>query len=289
MKSKRKFWLQKLAFCAVVLGSGITGYAQSLLWKVSGSDLSEPSYLYGTIHISDSRVFEWKDSVFKYLGQCDAFVAELDLSMETMITIAGLMMLPEGQTLRDHFNPEEYEMIKNAVKSCSGYDLSMFDKMKPPALIAICFANDAPRNLDATVDELLFRQARSAGLSTFGIETVEEQIALFDKIPDSYVVEYFRNIDEQDREMETLIRCYRKADLDSLLILVQDEESGSLLNDELIRQRNHRMTERIIPLIHEQSAMVAIGCGHLPGHEGVIALLRKQGYTVEPVIIRENL
>jgi uncharacterized protein YbaP (TraB family) len=125
------------------------------------------------------------------------------------------------------------------------------------------------------------------GLSTFGIETVEEQIALFDKIPDSYVVEYFRHIDQQDDEMENLIRCYRNADLDSLLILVQDEESGSLLNDELIRQRNYRMAERIIPLIHKQPSFVAIGCGHLPGSEGVIALLRKEGYKVEPMAVTD--
>jgi len=260
-----------------------------LLWKISGRDLTGPSYLYGTIHIADPRIFEWKDSVYKYLENCEAFAAELDLSMETMITVAGMMMLPEGQTLHDRFTPDDYEMIKNAVKSCSGYDLAMFDMIKPPALIAICFANEQSGSLQATVDELLYRQAGSKEMLTFGIETVEEQIALFDKIPDSYVVEYFRNIDEQDRELETLIRCYRRADLDSLLILVQDEESGSLLNDELIRQRNYRMTERIIPLIHEQMTFVAIGCGHLPGSEGLIALLRKEGYDVEPVMIAGSL
>ncbi|HEX2394595.1 MAG TPA: TraB/GumN family protein, partial [Bacteroidales bacterium] len=172
-------------------------YSQSLLWKISGKEAVRASYLYGTIHIADPRVFEWEDSIYKYLDRCEAFAAELDLSMETMITIAGMMMLPEGQTLRDRFTPEEYEMIKNAVKECSTYDISMFDKMKPPALIAICFANKQQDDLEGTVDELLYRHAKSKGLSTFGIETVEEQIALFDKIPDSYVVEYFRNIEEQ--------------------------------------------------------------------------------------------
>jgi len=276
-----------IAFFGIILSCNVLS-AQSLLWKISGKDLVAPSYLYGTIHISDARVFEWKDSVFKYLEHCDAFAAELDLSMETMITVAGMMMLPEGQTLHDRFSRAEYDLIKDAVRSCSGYDLSMFDKMKPPALIAICFANNQPGDLEATVDELLYKKSKSAGLATLGIETVEEQIGLFDKIPDSYVLEYFRNIDEQDTELERLIRCYRKADLDSLLILVQDEESGSLLNDELIRQRNHRMAERIIPMIHEQSTFIAIGCGHLQGNEGIISLLRKVGYTVDAVALSND-
>ncbi len=258
--------------------------SQSLLWKISGNDLSMPSYLYGTIHISDPAVFEWKSWVYSYVDSCEAFAAELDLSMETMITIAGKMMLPEGQTLHDHFTPEEYDLIAKAVKECSGYELSMFNRIKPPALIAICFGNNPPEGLEATVDELLYRYARSKDIPTFGIEKIEEQIALFDEIPDSYVVEYFRNIDNQGHEMETLIRCYRNADLDSLLILIQDEESGALLNDELIKKRNYRMTERIIPLIKDQAVFIAIGSGHLPGDEGLIALLRKEGYTLEPVM-----
>jgi hypothetical protein len=273
----------------VILSTLGTVFSQSLLWRISGNELAGESYLYGTIHIADRRVFEWKDSVYRYIDKCEVFAAELDLSMETMITIAGLMILPEGQTLHDRFSNEEYEMIKSAVKSCSGYDLSMFDKMKPPALIALCFANKQSEDLEATVDELLYRRAKSTGLNTKGIETIEEQIALFDKIPDSYVVEYFRNINDQDKELETLIRCYRKADLDSLLILIRDEESGSLLNDELIRQRNYRITERIIPLIRSQSTFISIGCGHLPGIEGVINLIRKEGFDVEPVKIANHL
>jgi hypothetical protein len=47
------------------------------------------------------------------------------------------------------------------------------------------------------------------------------------------------------------------------------------------------MAERIVPLINEQPIFIAIGCGHLPGNEGVIALLRHEGYEVEPVVITQ--
>jgi len=68
-----------------------------------------------------------------------------------------------------------------------------------------------------------------------------------DKIPDSYVLSYFQNLDEQKEELDKLLDCYRSADLQCLWKMMQEEESGSLLNEELIRVRNYRMTERIIP------------------------------------------
>lgn len=256
--------------------------SQSLLWKITGNTLSSPSYLYGTIHIKDRRVFEWQDSVYARLGKCSTYAGELDLNMDNIMKAAGYMMLPDGQTLHDRFTPEEYNLVKDAVKSCSGYELALLDKLKPISLIALCFSVNSTEELEATVDELLYKKAVEGGKQVIGLETVEEQVVLLDKIPDSYVLEYFRNLDEQEKEFENLIRFYRNADLDSLWLMMQDEESGSMLNDEMIRVRNHRMTERILPLIRNQSTFIAIGSGHLPGNEGIIALLRNEGYIVEP-------
>ena len=256
--------------------------SQSLLWKISGNGLPSPSYLYGTIHLKDKRIFEWHDSVYARLSLCQAFAGELDLSEDNIRKVLDYMMLPEGQTLHDRFSTEEYQLVKDAVRSCSGYELALFDRFKPATLISLCFIGKSGENLEASVDELLYKKAVEYGKQVTGIETIEEQAAILDKIPDSYVVEYFRNLDEQEEEFDRLIRCYRRADLDSLWLLMQDEESGSMLNDDLIRLRNIRMTERLIPLIRQQSAFIAIGSGHLPGNEGVIALLRKEGFAVEP-------
>lgn len=260
--------------------------AQSLLWRITGNNLSSPSFLYGTIHISDARVFELRDSVFKQLDQCDAFAGEIDLSMESMMKIAGMILLPGNETLRDRFDAEEYAMIKDAVYKCSGMDLSLFDKVKPAALIGLCFNDHNTGDLEATVDELLYKRAKEKNLHLNALETIEEQVALMDKIPDTYVVEYFRNADSHEEEFEKLVRNYRNANLDSLWILLQDEESGSMLNEELIRQRNFRMAERILPMIKSGSSFIAVGCGHLPGTDGIIELLRRKGYIVEPEVIR---
>ncbi len=256
--------------------------SQSLLWKISGNGCNHPSYLYGTIHLTDQRVFEWKDSVYEVLEQCEVYAGEIELSMANLMKAAGLLMLPEDQTLTQRFSKEDYQVLAKGVKSCSGFDLALFDRLKPPALVSLCFSQKKPGDLEATVDELLYQRAAESGKITYGIESVEEQAALLDKIPDHFVLDYFMNLNQQNTEFEMLIRAYRNADLDSIELLITEEESGAMLNDELVLIRNHRMSERIIPMILKHSVFIAIGSGHLPGSEGVIALLRNKGFEVEP-------
>lgn len=52
----------------VCIFAAVVSFAQSpksLLWRISGKGLKEPSYLYGTMHISNKEVFRFGDSVYK--------------------------------------------------------------------------------------------------------------------------------------------------------------------------------------------------------------------------------
>lgn len=154
--------------------------------------------------------------------------------------------------------------------------------------MGLCYASGEGERLDATVDELLFQYARSKGLTVKGLETIEEQVALFDHIPDAYVVDFFRHIDQNNSETEQLIDLYCRGDLDSLYNLMQEEETDALMNQEIITDRNYRMAERLEPLLWEQSVFIAVGAGHLPGNAGIIALLRKSGFTIQPIFINHT-
>jgi uncharacterized protein len=285
--TRSKLTTMKEAFLTIIvlIISQVDAISQSLLWKISGNGLASTSYLYGTIHIKDKRVFEWSDSVCNRIIQCDAFAPEIDLDAGNLLKAAKLMMLPQGTTLHDVFTEEEYKIVQQAVSECSGYQLSFFDQMKPYLLIGLCINKDMANDLDETVDEMLFHYAKSLNKKITSMETIEEQDSIMDMIPSSYVVEYFKNIDQQNQQLESMIQFYRYGQLDSLLVLMDKEESGTLLQDELIIFRNHRMANRLIPMIQKQSTFIAVGAGHLPGIEGLIELLRGEGFKVEPVLI----
>ena len=48
-------------------------------------------------------------------------------------------------------------------------------------------------------------------------------------------------------------------------------------------RRNEEWMKNILPMIHEDSSLIAVGVGHLIGVNGLIAKLRDLGYSVEPM------
>ena len=78
-----------------------------------------------------------------------------------------------------------------------------------------------------------------------------------------------------------MMKYYTKGDLENLLIFSNDTEMGTEFERALIIDRNHRMADRMVPLMEAQSTFVGVGALHLPGEEGVINLLRKKGYSVQ--------
>lgn len=276
--------MRLMMVCLCLLGA-LPVQSQSLLWQVSGNGLAAPSYVYGTIHIKDSRVIRCGNELVDTLVRCTTFVSEIDLAPASLMRASKLMLLPGDSTLHDVFSEADYEMIRKEVQSCSGLPLAAFNRFKPVALIALCFSEDPAGKMKQTVDEWLYSRAVANGMEVTALETIEEQVSLMDRIPPAYVVDFFSNLAEQQQEIEEMIRAYVQADLDHLAALVIDETSGALLNDEMVRVRNYRMAGRMVALMQKQSAFVAIGSGHLPGEEGVLALLTAQGYRVEPVIL----
>ena len=48
------------------------------MWEISGNNLREPSYLYGTMHVSEKIAFHLSDTFFIGLKNCDMVALELD-------------------------------------------------------------------------------------------------------------------------------------------------------------------------------------------------------------------
>jgi len=257
--------------------------AQSMLWKITGNDLKATSYIYGTIHIKDKRVFLFNDSVSAAFEKCKAVALEVDLSTENLILLSQKMILPGDQTLKDLFADEEYKLIKTVVEDVSGLGIGLFDRLKPITLLSLVMNYQFASDVDVSVDEYFYRKAKELDKEVIGIETIEEQLEIMDSIPYEYIIDYFRNIDKAQEDIENIISLYRSAQLEELLEMMQKDKSMVMISKNLLTDRNIRMAERIQPMINGQSTFIAIGAGHLPGKEGIINLLSAEGYIVEPV------
>ena len=263
----------------------------ALLWKIYDNNSQDISYIYGTIHLKDKRVFTYTDTILSYLDSCDKLALELDLNPMNLFQYSNLMMLPDDITLNDIFEPDDLIVIKEVVKSITGMDFNTFKNLKPVVLLSLVMQYQLDGDMNFTLDEYLYQQGVEKSKEIIGLETVGEQFALLETIPLDIIVDYLKNPGDEDEELELMICDYLESNIDELLCIMQKDKTMISLKEEFLDDRNRRMTDKIDKLLHESRILIAVGAGHLPGKFGIINLLIQKGYDVEPVILRapENL
>ena len=81
-----------------------------------------------------------------------------------------------------------------------------------------------------------------------------------------------------------MLRFYKNQNLDSIKTMLGKSEFGSEKYDNLLlNNRNKKWVKELDTIMKKESVFVAVGAGHLVGEQGLINLLKKQGYTVKPL------
>ena len=162
-----------------------------------------------------------------------------------------------------------------------------FGKMKPFAVSM--FAMQAAMTGDIESYEMeITKIMKKHKIEGIGLETIEEQIAVFDDFTDEEQVQMLMESIKDDAESKRLTvrmqQIYKRQNLDSLHIMIM-EESDVIGGKEvqLLDDRNNNWIPKIEKLIAKKRTFIAVGAGHLAGDQGVIELLKKKGYTLTPI------
>ncbi len=264
---------------------------EALLWQISGDKSQGISYLYGTIHLKDKRVFVYADTVLSHLDSCDKLVLEIDLNPFNLLQYSDLMMLPDDTSLHDIFKPEDLNVIRGVVENITGMDFTTLEKLKPVVLLSLVMQHQLGGDMDYTLDEYIYKKGIEKKKEVIGLETVAEQFTILETIPLDIITDYLKNPESEEEELELMICKYIESDVHELLYTLQKDHRMVILKKEFLDDRNRRMAEKIDELMHENSIMVAVGAAHLPGENGIIRLLAQKGYDVRPVVLEipENL
>ena len=285
----------KRTFIFVFLFSSLLSFSQSkynsLCWKIYDNGLTDTSYLYGTMHVQDSRVFQFKNGIQEAFNRCEIFALELNMdSVNTFQLMDELIMEPPNR-LDSLLTNKEYEMVSQYFKDTLGIGLMIFNKMQPIYTSQLISFEKLKKDQDVALDIYFFNEAKKQNKTTVGLEFMEEQLNAFKSIPyDVQAKELFKAVENaykgEGQEIDELIEYYLNEDLDKLLELTlnsqfMDEEINIIFKQVFLIDRNHKMAERSIKYIKSGPTFIAVGAAHLPGKEGVIENLRKKGYTVE--------
>jgi uncharacterized protein YbaP (TraB family) len=259
-----------------------------LLWRITGNGLEDTSWLYGTIHLINQDDFVVRKEVEHAISSCATVAFELKLNdLGMMAKMMRMLQLPGDSTLADVIDADRYELLRQYVEDSSGLSFASFETQKPLALMQLLLQRMIP-GTPASYELHFLQMAVGAGQEIVGLEDIEDQMSVFDGIPYSeqvdWILEMYIDADSMKRMYAELVDAYLKEDLSRMQVLMLEESPELAQHSEtLLDQRNRNWIPVIEGLMAESPVFVAVGAAHLPGPEGVVSLLKKAGYTVEPV------
>ncbi|MBU0486980.1 MAG: TraB/GumN family protein [Bacteroidetes bacterium] len=281
----RAFFL--FLFIQIIFITALFGQNEkTILWEITGKGLTKPSYLFGTIHIQDKRVFDLGPTITEKLESCDAFSMELLMDKISKEEITEVMLM-KGKSLKDLYTPEEYEELKILFKEKTGQPLMLFDQMKPFFVASQVMQASMSQDMPMALDLHLLEIAKKAGKTTLGVEQLKDQMGAVDKITledqAKMLLEALKDTTEQSVGFEDLLVTYLSGDVDKMVELSSDTSLPAEFNKYFLIKRNYGMAKTIAKFMKTKPTFSAIGAAHLGGKEGVLELLRKKGFTVTPV------
>lgn len=273
---------------------------KGLLWRVE-KDGTAPSWLFGTMHLTDPRVIDLTPHARDAFEKAGTVVVEAVDALDPKAAAAAvmqrpdLMMFTDGSKLTDLLDPDDRVRVAEQLEK-RGMPLVAVEHMKPwvvSSALALPACEMARKQSGAPfLDALLARDAKAAGKELLGLETIVSQLEAMNSLPLQAHIDGLVSTlalgDRLDDAIETMIVLYEEEDLGMIWPVLEAitpdqpgaEESYAAFEKIMVTTRNHGMVANAGPIIDSGNAFIAVGALHLPGEEGVIELLRKAGYTV---------
>ncbi len=261
-------------------------FSQGLLFEVR-SDQGAVSHVFGTIHSDDKRTLRLSEPVQQAFDRSHTLCVEVDMAPQKLVSAMTMMFLGGQRLLPDILGPDLYARLVT-VAGQRGVPEVALRHHKPWAIAVIL--STPPSQGGEFLDLMLYRLALQADKRLVGLESVEEQLGLFDNLSESDQVllleEVLNNSAKMPTIFEELIETYLQRDLGGLVeineqqMVDSDPELTARLTTQLIDDRNLRMVQRLQPYLEQGGVFVAVGALHLPGELGILKQLQTKGFQV---------
>ncbi|XOV67411.1 MAG: TraB/GumN family protein [Fluviicola sp.] len=267
------------------------GTNNSLLWLITKDGTQDTAFVFGTMHLIKKEYFFFPELLKNIIKESDKVVLEVGDEINNPLKAMALLRLEEGKSLYDFFDDKQKDSLIQWAENDLGMTESMFTmsfgKMKPFAVVSLASAEDMLKD-SKSYEQTIMEVQKEAGIPLEGLETLEEQMSIFDDLSDeeqaTMVMDAIRGGNEAEQQLEDMLRLYRAQNIDSMYLMVHDE--GDVLADkenEFLTDRNQKWIPRMEEMMKDNRVFFAVGAAHLGGKEGVLELLRKEGYNVTSI------
>lgn len=247
------------------------------------------AFVYGTLHMDDERLYRLPARAEAAFAQAHTVVLEAELDAAALTAAARRMYFGDTGTLREAAGAELHARTR-AVARRHGLPAAQLERMKP---WAVATALSTPLPSDRPVLDLaLSQRARAQGKRVVGLETADEQLAIFDSMSApvqlQMLEETVRRYDELAILRTRLLDAYLARDLATVARLAEQSLSSGapelrqVFRHQLIDARNARMAQRAVPILKQGDVFLAVGALHLPGPDGLLERLRRAEFSLTP-------
>lgn len=287
MKQLFTFFLSSLA----LLGGAQT--KQSLLWEVKGSNLTKPSYIFGTFHLMCKDDFKLSDVLKSKIKDTEQFYGELDMDDPNMQSSMMPLLQLKDKTLKDLLGEADFDKVNAAFTKIAGMSLTALNNFKPMMAMSMIMMRSSSCNMQNQVqpETVLMNIAKETNSTILGLETVADQMAALDIQPLEEQVNDMKksilNFDSAKLVFSEMTKTYLQNDVEALYSFVKKytaNSGGSAFEEAILIKRNKSWIKIMESAMLSKPTFFAVGAGHLGGPEGVLNLLRKQGYSLTPIV-----
>ena len=262
----------------------------TVLWEISGKGLSRPSYLMGTFHLLCKTDIHFSQNLKKALKNVDEVYFEMNLD-DASNTLGAMffMNMKDGKTLKDLYSEKDYERLSNFFNDSLSMPLTMMSKIKPSFLEAFIYPKLLPCKSLSGVEEELLKIAKEDKKKINGFENIQFQASVFDSIPYAEqaqdLLKTVDSINAYKNSFDSMLNVYKTQQLSKIEAMLNDKDFG-MADDRgvLLDNRNKNWVAQLKKILKKENVFIAVGCGHLVGSNGLIALLKKEGYSLKPLL-----
>ncbi len=251
----------------------------SILWSLIPSE-GQSSWLFGTMHIRDDRAYQLCKNLYPLILQSDHLIGEMDLNMpDTRKSIPAY-------DIHQYLNDEIYRKIHRQLNRSFNLNLDQFAHLHPLMIMSFISTSVLQSEHQISLDEHLWQYAKEHGKPASGLESYEEQLKILNSIEPGAIYKLLMDISRNPAAIRKNtvkgLDLYINGRIHQLFKL--SKSSMQHLRKKVIYERNRNMASAINQLDTSMQYFISVGAGHLSGKSGLIALLKRGGWKVKPVL-----
>ncbi len=264
----------------------------SVLWEISGNGLKEPSYLFGIINFLPKDEFSISKNVRSAMDESKVFVTKAPINRPSRKKFTKAVRIANDGWINDYLTDDELNQLRLLMLKdleVSEHDYHFFYSRLQPVIIVTATTLLYLGNNVVFTEDLLSQTAKKNKLKFESLGTIEDEISAFEEFPIQDQVAALKftvnNFNEHIDDYNRLVRYYSD---DQDLAKIHEEILKATNRSEKFQEvyyysRNKTWIGKIHDLVSENPTFIVVGAAHLAGEQGLIQLLRAEGYTIDPL------